>query len=343
MIIILSNFSYIHIRQPTNPRPILWLGRVWSGKKLPALIEERIYPRSIPAVSLMHPRSNPALPDLPPSFRLTNQAMNPRSARQTPDPFLIQLRSSYHFKSDLFYKYGKYAHFGNWTLIRLLALHLLELFIWGQAYRSGDGPILSVVCSTPTYLHCIADQTWESRSTPALSRYGKMGRSAMSGPWSGARRGDVGLKYSGGWSGPLPLLWEVVVSGISFSTGWKVVGMVPRRTGSRCERGFVSVNRYSRSLIWPWSIFFISRVWYWFWYGVHACNSNHVWIWGIIQDICKKMTVFILLLDFFFYLWPEVLGAHALFGKASKSNSSRGLSGISMYVGYPNPVSCFLS
>ena len=37
------------------------------------------------AVSLMHPRSNPALPDLPPSFRLTN----PRSARPTPDLFLM--------------------------------------------------------------------------------------------------------------------------------------------------------------------------------------------------------------------------------------------------------------
>ena len=34
-------------------------------------------------------RSNPALPDIPPSFRLTN----PRSARLTPDIFLIQLRS----------------------------------------------------------------------------------------------------------------------------------------------------------------------------------------------------------------------------------------------------------
>ena len=66
--------------QPTDQ--ILWLGRVWSGKKLPALIEERIYPRSTPAVSLMHPRSNSALPDLPPSFRPTN----PRSARPNPPP-----------------------------------------------------------------------------------------------------------------------------------------------------------------------------------------------------------------------------------------------------------------
>ena len=42
------------------------------------------------AVSLMmHPRSNPALPDQSPSFRLTNS----RSARPTHDLFLIQLRS----------------------------------------------------------------------------------------------------------------------------------------------------------------------------------------------------------------------------------------------------------
>ena len=30
---------------PLIPDQFLWLGRVWSGKKLPALIEERIYPR----------------------------------------------------------------------------------------------------------------------------------------------------------------------------------------------------------------------------------------------------------------------------------------------------------
>ena len=65
---------------PTNADRFLSLGRVWSGKRLPALIEERIYPRSTPAVSLMHPHSNPALPDLHPSFRLTN----PRSVRPTP-------------------------------------------------------------------------------------------------------------------------------------------------------------------------------------------------------------------------------------------------------------------
>ena len=40
---------------PLIPDQFLWLGRVWSGKKLPALIEERIYPRSTPAVSALYP------------------------------------------------------------------------------------------------------------------------------------------------------------------------------------------------------------------------------------------------------------------------------------------------
>ena len=74
--------------------------------------------------------------------------------------------------------------------------------------------------------------TPESRSTPALSRSGKMVRSAMSGHWSG--RAYVGLKYSGDWSDPL---WEVVVSGISFSTGWKMVGDDPALHRSYVERG----------------------------------------------------------------------------------------------------------
>ena len=75
--------------------------------------------------------------------------------------------------------------------------------------------------------------TPETRSTPALSRSGKMDGSAMSGPWSG--RAYVGLKYSGGWSGPL---WDVVVSGMSFSTGWKMVGDDPALHRSYVERGY---------------------------------------------------------------------------------------------------------
>ena len=32
----------------TRPIIVLWLGRVWSGKTLPALIEERIIPDQLP-------------------------------------------------------------------------------------------------------------------------------------------------------------------------------------------------------------------------------------------------------------------------------------------------------
>ena len=59
-----------------------------------------------------------------------------------------------------------------------------------------------------------------------------VGTLAMSGPWSG--RAYVGLKYSGDWSGPL---WEVV-SGISFSTGWKMVEDDPALHRSYVERGY---------------------------------------------------------------------------------------------------------
>ena len=60
MLLSVNAFIKLHSHQTadqptTNGDQFLWLGRVWSGKKLPALIEERIYPRSTPAVSLLHP------------------------------------------------------------------------------------------------------------------------------------------------------------------------------------------------------------------------------------------------------------------------------------------------
>ena len=48
--------SHQTANQPTtNADQFLWLGRVSSGKKLPDLIEERIYPRSTSAVSALYP------------------------------------------------------------------------------------------------------------------------------------------------------------------------------------------------------------------------------------------------------------------------------------------------
>ena len=87
---------------PLIPDQFLWLGRIWSCKKLPALIEERIYPRSTPAVTALYPlcthaqiplfptypRSSgwpiPALHDKPPTYSWYNYAhyaqyrINPR-------------------------------------------------------------------------------------------------------------------------------------------------------------------------------------------------------------------------------------------------------------------------
>ena len=65
-------------------------------------------------------------------------------------------------------------------------------------------------------------------------------------------------------------------------------------------------------------------------------NSNNVWACGIIQ-ICKILQKydsfhFYSLCVIVFCLWREVLSARALCSKASKSHSSRGLSGISKSV-----------
>ena len=53
---------------PTNADQFLWLGMVGSSKKLPALIEERIYPRSTPAVSAQYSRCTYAQIPLFPTY-----------------------------------------------------------------------------------------------------------------------------------------------------------------------------------------------------------------------------------------------------------------------------------
>ena len=94
-----SLLSYIHTRQPTNPRPmptnfygLVGYHRVKKFLKLPAPIEERIYPRSTPAVSALFPWCThaqiplfptytrpsawpiPALYDQPPTYSWCNYA-----------------------------------------------------------------------------------------------------------------------------------------------------------------------------------------------------------------------------------------------------------------------------
>ena len=83
-----------------------------------------------------------------------------------------------------------------------------------------------------------------------------------------------------------PIWWK-------YEANWEFTNSPPIE---RSERGVppplgspavwhVCVNRYSRSLIWPRSIFFILSVWCWFSYGT-LINSNNVILWGVIQ-ICK--------------------------------------------------------
>ena len=56
--LLLKLHSHQTADQPTtNADQFLWLGRVWSGKKLPALIKDStcIYPLSTPAVPVLYP------------------------------------------------------------------------------------------------------------------------------------------------------------------------------------------------------------------------------------------------------------------------------------------------
>ena len=98
--------SYIRTRQPTNPRPMPtnFYGLVGYDWVQNYPLWSKSNTRCIRAVSLMYPCPNPALPDQPSSFRLTN----PRSVRPTPDLFQIKvrpLRSIYTAKSATYVYY----------------------------------------------------------------------------------------------------------------------------------------------------------------------------------------------------------------------------------------------
>ena len=84
-----------------------------------------------------------------------------------------------------------------------------------------------------------------TRLSPVLE---KMDGSVMSEPWSG--RAYVGPKYSGDQSCPLK---EVVVSWISFSTDWKIVGMTPLSPGRMLRGGTVWWSAVQRRLVLFWS------------------------------------------------------------------------------------------
>ena len=91
-----SLLSYIHTRQPTNPRPmptnfhgLVGYDRVKIARSDWKAYLSPINTRCIRAVSLMHPRSNPTLPDLPPVLPADQSPL----CTTNPDLFLVQLRS----------------------------------------------------------------------------------------------------------------------------------------------------------------------------------------------------------------------------------------------------------
>ena len=128
--------------QPTLiPDQFWWLGRVWSGKKLPALIEEGIYPRSTTAVSALYPWCTlaqiplfptyprpsdwpiPALHDQPPTYSWCNYAnyaqyrTNPRSDFHPGLRWIIQANVM-PTDSLMWVQYPKCAHGPYYYLIR---------------------------------------------------------------------------------------------------------------------------------------------------------------------------------------------------------------------------------
>ena len=90
--------------------------------------------------------------------------------------------------------------------------------------------------------------TSESRSTPALSRSGKMDGSAMSGPWSG--RAYVGLKYSEVGRARSERSWW---AGLVFQPVEKWSGMIPLSTGRMLSGGTAWWSVVQHRLVIFWS------------------------------------------------------------------------------------------
>ena len=85
-------FCYNHTRESTNlrPMPTNFYGLVGYDrvKKLPALIEERIYPRSTPAVSALYPWCTHAQIPLSPAYPVLPASQSPlctTNPRSIPD------------------------------------------------------------------------------------------------------------------------------------------------------------------------------------------------------------------------------------------------------------------
>ena len=121
--------SYIHTRQPTNPRPILWLGRVWSGKTTYSLWlksvsipdQRRLYPwcthAQIPLFPT-YPRCSgwpiPVLHDQTPTYSWYNYAHYAQYRTNPPSDFYSQpqMNNSISVRAQcLFYIDRKWTYF----------------------------------------------------------------------------------------------------------------------------------------------------------------------------------------------------------------------------------------
>ena len=112
-------------------------------------------------------------------------------------------------------------------------------------------------------------------------------------------------------SGTCKLFGDIVYREMSMKVHWAIYRLIRKILRNHYAKekkllvthtfslGCSSVIEYSRNLIWPRSIFFISSVWCWFSYGV-LINSNNVWIWGIIQ--ISKIFARLWQFSFLFYM-----------------------------------------
>ena len=138
----------------------------------------------------------------------------------------LLLRSINSFKSDL---NGPYAHFGYWTLISLLALHLLESFIWGREWKS------SIQIGGWSYIErsersCIRNRSRVGRAERGLVSRKDGGRSGRAGlerrcirDTARVQRVLIGDRYAlqSEWVIFYPIIPD---QGIKFGRHWSQVG-----------------------------------------------------------------------------------------------------------------------
>ena len=128
--------------------------------------------------------------------------------------------------------------------VHLLFKHYQDKYIFGAKKRFRSNHNSFCFLQYISYFSK-APFTPESRSTPAVSRSGKMDGSAMSGPWSG--RAYVGLRYSGDCS---EMLWW---AGKFFQPVEKWLGMTLLSTNCRLSGDTAWWSAIQRRLVISWS------------------------------------------------------------------------------------------